>query len=90
MYYDKSILYKNRILISITIFISILFIIHYIKPESIYNIDGTFMQLGVGYNNKTIFPIWVIVIILALFSYVSVMYFIYNLPVTPVDTIVVY
>jgi hypothetical protein len=71
---DKSTLYKNRISVSITLFIAILFLIHYFKPNFIYNNDGSFMQLGVGYSNKTIFPIWLIVIIVALLSYISVMY----------------
>ena len=77
---DKTILYKNRIITSIFLFFIILLIIHYFKPNFIYNNDGSFMNLGVGYSNKTIFPIWFIVIILALISYICVMYFIYNLP----------
>lgn len=75
---DKNVLYKNRIFICIIIFIFIFFIIHYIKPNFIYNNDGSFMQLGLGYTNKTIFPIWIISILLALLTYIGVMYFIYQ------------
>jgi hypothetical protein len=76
---DKTILYKNRITISITLFIFILFTIHYFKPNFIYNNDGSFTQFGIGYDNKTIFPIWLIIIILSLLCYISVMYFIIKL-----------
>ena len=80
MYFiDKAILYKNRLLISITIFILLLLFINWIKPNFVYNNDGTFIQLGIGYTNRTIFPIWLVVILLALFVYISVMYFIYNI-----------
>jgi hypothetical protein len=74
---DKSLLYKNRIAISIFIFASLLFLIHTFKPSIIYDDDGSFLQLGVGYTNKTIFPIWLISIALALLCYIGVMTFIY-------------
>jgi hypothetical protein len=73
---DKNILYKNRILICLVIFIIFLFFLHSIKPNFIYNNNGTFMEFGIGYTNKTIFPIWFIVIIFSLLIYIFVMYFI--------------
>lgn len=76
---NKTILYKNRIPITIFIFIILLLIINYIKPNFIYNKDGTFMELGVGFSNKTILPIWIVITFLALFSYISFMYFINKL-----------
>jgi hypothetical protein len=79
MYFDKATMYKNRITISITIFIALLLLIHYIKPNMIYNKDGSFMEFGVGYSNKTIFPIWLVIIILALLCYMAVMFAIYKL-----------
>ena len=69
----KPLLYKNRIAISIFIFASLLFLIHTIKPSIVYDNDGSFLQLGVGYSNKTIFPIWLVCVILALLSYIAVM-----------------
>lgn len=77
-YFDKTFIYKNRILFSIIIFIILLSIIHSIKPPFIYNPDGSFMDFGVGYANKTVLPIWVIVIIIAIFSYISVLYFLFH------------
>jgi hypothetical protein len=47
-------------------------IFHYFKPGFAYNELGGFRQFGVGYQNKTIFPVWVVAIILAIFSYTFV------------------
>jgi hypothetical protein len=55
-------------------------IIHSAKPSIIYDNDGSFLSLGIGYTNKTIFPIWVVTIILAILTYVGVMFFINRMP----------
>jgi hypothetical protein len=46
------------------------------KPAFIYNEDGTFKDFGVGYKKKTVLPIWLIVIFLAVISYLAVLYYI--------------
>lgn len=63
---------KNKINISILIFLIIICIIHYIKPLLIYDENGNFREFGVGYRHKTIVPIWLVVIISAIFSYLFV------------------
>ena len=49
--------------------------VHYIKPAFLYTKEGGFREFGVGYKNKTVIPIWLISIILAILSYVAVMYY---------------
>jgi hypothetical protein len=44
------------------------------KPGFAYNDDGGFRPFGLGYRNKTIVPIWVVAIILAIFSYMIVLF----------------
>jgi uncharacterized membrane protein YidH (DUF202 family) len=70
---DKPTIYRNRIVLSIILFGILISMIHYFKPRTIYNKDGSFMQLGVGYSNKTIFPFWLIVIVVSIVSYISIM-----------------
>ncbi len=45
------------------------------KPSFIYENDGSFRQFGLGYKKKTVIPIWLITIILAILSYVFILYY---------------
>lgn len=69
---SKHFIYQQKINIAIGIFLVFFFIIHWIKPSIIYNLDGGFRPFGVGYSDKTVLPIWIIIIILAILSYLSV------------------
>ena len=62
--------------ISIIIFAAIYGVIVLSKPGFMYNKDGSLRQFGVGFQKKTILPAWLIAIILAIFSYFSVLYYI--------------
>ena len=64
----------NKLNIAIGIFIVLFTIIHITKPVFIYNNDGGFRQFGVGYKHKTVIPIWLVAIILAILSYLFVLY----------------
>jgi hypothetical protein len=46
----------------------------YLKPNFVFNKDGTMRQFGIGYRNKTVIPIWLIVIIMAYLSYLFLLY----------------
>jgi hypothetical protein len=58
---------------AISIFIVLMLLVHFSKPMLIYNEDGGFRQFGIGYRNKSIFPIWLVSIILAILSYLAVL-----------------
>jgi hypothetical protein len=66
----------NKLNIAVFIFLILFTIIHITKPVFIYNNEGGFRQFGVGYKHKTVVPIWLVAIILAILSYLSVLYFI--------------
>jgi len=72
---NKKFYLKNKLTISIVLFIIIFSIIHLIKPSLFYMSDGSFREFGVGYKNKTVIPIWVVAIILAILCYLSISYF---------------
>lgn len=61
-------------------FAIIFFIILYglvikIKPSIIFYKDSTLKDFGVGYKNKTIVPLWLIAILLAICSYLIALCF---------------
>jgi hypothetical protein len=61
-------------IVSIFIFIILFGIINAMRPSIIYNKDLSFRRFGIGYKNKTVTPIWLIAIILAILIYVGVNY----------------
>jgi hypothetical protein len=65
---------ENRLVYAIIIFLIIFSIVHWLKPPLIYNEHGGFRQFGIGYKQKTVIPIWVVSIILAVFCYLAVYY----------------
>ena len=73
---NRKFIRANKVNVAILIFLICFAIIHTIKPTMIYNEDGGFRPFGVGYRHKTIVPIWIVAIILGIFSYLSVLYYI--------------
>ena len=66
---------ENINLSSIVLFIVIFSIIQIIKPTFLYNKDGSLREFGIGYKNKTIFPVWLLSIVLGILCYLSVKYY---------------
>jgi len=72
MLQTKQFVRYNKITIAILMFLVIFSIIHYLKPGLLYTKDGGFREFGVGYRNKTVIPIWLVSIVLAILCYFSV------------------
>jgi hypothetical protein len=64
----------NHLSIAILLLLFGFFIIYVFKPTIIYNKDGSLRQFGVGYRKKTVFPMWLVVFILAIFCYHGAFY----------------
>jgi hypothetical protein len=62
----------NEVLISIGLFIVIFALIQWSRPLFLFKSDGSIRQFGVGYKNKTIFPIWIMAIVLGILIYTLV------------------
>jgi hypothetical protein len=75
MYSIKQIVRIHKLSVSILLFLAIIMAIHYFKPAIIYTPEGGFRQFGLGYRNKTVFPIWVVSIVVAILSYLMVLYY---------------
>jgi hypothetical protein len=64
----------NMIYVAIFTFIALFAIINLFRPSIIYNRDLSFRRFGIGYKNKSVLPIWLFSIVLAILVYVAVMY----------------
>jgi len=71
----KRYIRENITLVSTILFIIIFIIIQITKPNFLYNKDGSLREFGIGYKNKTIFPIWLLSIILGILCYLAVNYY---------------
>ena len=69
----KGFVRHNKLNIAILLFVILFSCIHFIKPGFLYNHDGGFRPFGVGYKHKTVIPIWVVSIILAILCYLAVL-----------------
>ena len=75
---NKNFIRENVTLIAIVLFIIIFGLIQLMKPAFLYNRDGSIREFGIGYKNKTIFPIWLLSIVLGILCYLAVRYYLAN------------
>jgi quinol-cytochrome oxidoreductase complex cytochrome b subunit len=73
--FEKRWLRHNKIAVAIVIYILLFALINFLKPAFMYNTDGSLKEFGVGFRKKTIIPVWLISIILAILAYFSVVYY---------------
>jgi hypothetical protein len=66
----------NINLVSIIVFLLLFAIILVIKPNIMFDKNGKPREFGIGYKNKTILPLWLAVIILAIISYLTILCYI--------------
>lgn len=78
MFPIKKTIQENKLGVTILIFVLIFTVIHVGKPSILYNEDGSFRIFGVGYRHKTVIPIWLISIILAILCYIFISFYLAN------------
>ena len=54
---------------SILLFIFMVGVVHWLKPRYMYHDDGSLREFGVGYKQKTVTPMWLVVIFAAIAAY---------------------
>lgn len=67
---------ENITLVSVVMFVILFGTIQMMKPNCLYNRDGSIREFGIGYRNKTIFPIWLLSLSLGIMCYLFVMYYV--------------
>jgi hypothetical protein len=70
----RNFVFKNLVSVSLICFLILFFLIIYIRPNAIYNKDGTLREFGIGYREKTVFPMWLVTVILAITAYFITLY----------------
>ena len=66
---------KNITSVSIVLFVIIFCAIQLAEPAFLYDKDGSLRQFGLGTQKKTVIPIWFLTLIIAIFSYLFVLYY---------------
>ena len=67
--FKKIVGFRNPLETSIIIYLIVVIIIWCVKPRFLFDEDGNFKQFGVGQNKKTIFPLWLILVLLGVIIY---------------------
>jgi len=73
--YLKGFVRYHKLNVTIFLFLVLFTIVHLLKPGLVYEKDGSFREFGVGYRHKTVIPIWVVSIVLAILSYIAVSWY---------------
>jgi hypothetical protein len=76
---NRIVLQRNITTVTIVLFLMFFGFFQYTKPAFLYDQNGALRQFGIGYRSKTIIPMWLLSIVLAILSYLLVLYYI-NLP----------
>lgn len=67
---------QNNIIFTAMILFFLMFIgVSIVKPNFIYNRDGSLKDFGLGFKRKTVLPMWLITIVLAILSYLLVLFY---------------
>ena len=68
---------RNNIpLVSIIVFVIFFIIIIITKPSLVFDKNNKPREFGLGYKNKTVCPIWLLIIICGITSYLGVLYYV--------------
>lgn len=68
----ENFLKNNKLSISLIVFTILFIIIILLKPRFLFTKDGAIRQFGLGKRNSSIIPIWIVVIVIAIFSYLFI------------------
>ena len=61
--------------VAVGIFFIAMVLIHWWKPQLVYTADGSLREFGVGYRKKTVLPLWLLAIVIAIVCYGGAVYF---------------
>jgi hypothetical protein len=73
--FEKRWVRQNKIVVSILIYMILFGLVNLLTPAFMYNPDGSLKEFGLGFRKKTIIPVWLISIFLAIIAYFSVVYY---------------
>jgi hypothetical protein len=72
---NKIFIKNNITMFAMLLFFTLYILIIFVKPGFIFNRDGSLRDFGIGYKKKTVIPLWLMAILLALVSYILLLVF---------------
>ena len=75
MLLNRTFIRKHLVSFATLLFVGLYVMIIKLKPGFLYNHDGTLRSFGVGYKNRTVIPVWLLAITLAILSYLGILYY---------------
>lgn len=73
MLIPKKLLRLYKVPFAVLFFLVLFGSFHLWKPAFAYQENGAYRPFGIGYKHKTVIPIWIVAILLAIFSYMLVL-----------------
>lgn len=71
---SRKMLRIYKVPFAVFIFIILFGTFHTIKPSFAYMPNGAYRPFGVGYKHKTVVPVWLVAIFLAILSYLGILF----------------
>jgi hypothetical protein len=75
MILNRNFIRKHLVSFATILFVSLYILVIKLKPGFMYNHDGSLRSFGIGYKNKTVIPVWLVAIALAIVSYLGILYY---------------
>jgi hypothetical protein len=75
MIINRTFIRKHIVSFATIVFVCLYILMIKLKPGFLYNHDGSLRVFGVGYKNKTVIPVWLLAITLAILSYLGILYY---------------
>lgn len=72
---NRTFIRKHLVSFATLLFVGMYILILKMRPGFLYNADGTLRTFGVGYKHKTVIPVWLMAIGLAIISYLAILYY---------------
>lgn len=76
MFISREFIKKNINKFSILLYIFLFSLFVWVKPNFLYNKDGSLREFGLGTRYRTIIPLWLLSLLLAITSYFLTLYYI--------------
>jgi|LauGreSBDMM110SN_4_FD.fasta_scaffold123004_2 hypothetical protein len=74
----KKYIIQNQLITAIILFSVLFFTLLIGKPKFLFNKDDSLKQFGIGFQAKTVFPLWIFTITLAILSYSFVRFCVFS------------
>lgn len=76
MAFNRNFVRRHITLLSIMLYLVLYCLITMSRPAFLYNSDGSLRAFGIGFRSKTVVPVWLLAITLAILSYFAILYYI--------------